>query len=78
MAKEKKGQKFGRNRDRNPSSRLQAQRTARNKRLAVERHEKRMGKIATRKAFRLAHGGMTPAQWAKLQATLPRAIREAA
>lgn len=31
MAKQSKGQKYGRNRDRNPSSRLQAGRTAKNK-----------------------------------------------
>lgn len=37
MAKEKKGQKFGRNRDRNPSSKLQAKRTERNKRENAER-----------------------------------------
>lgn len=41
--KEKKGAKFGRH-ARNPSSKLQAQRTERNKRLKKERHAKRMGK----------------------------------
>lgn len=41
--KEKKGAKFGRH-ARNPSSKLQSQRTERNKRLKKERHAKRMGK----------------------------------
>lgn len=55
--KEKKGAKFGRH-ARNPSSKLQSQRTERNKRLAQERHAKRMGKtvaqLGNRGAFSAA------------------------
>lgn len=35
--KQKKGQKYGRNRDRNPSSKLQKLRTEKNKRLRAEK-----------------------------------------
>lgn len=37
MAGQSKGQKFGRNRDRNPSSKLQKLRTEKNKRLRAEK-----------------------------------------
>lgn len=44
MSKEKKGAKFGRNRDRNPSSRAytQAKRWVTNKAKAIKRHTRRM------------------------------------
>lgn len=71
MAKQKSGRKYGRN-SRSNSSKLQSQRTAKNKRLAVERHTKRMAKKAVRKAERAeyarTHGGKTRAQVAYLKA----------
>jgi hypothetical protein len=45
MAKQSKGQKYGRNRDRNPSSRLQKMRTEKNKRVRAERHGTPLGII---------------------------------
>ena len=56
MAKEKKGAKFGRH-ARNPSSKLQPQRTERNKRLRRERHLKRMGLPKNYAADYTAPGG---------------------
>ena len=48
MAKEKKGRKFGRHRDRNPSSRAYTagKRWIKNKALRAKRHARRMAKKA--------------------------------
>lgn len=54
MGKEKKGAKFGRNRDRNPSSRAYTlgKRWLVNKAKAIKRHTRRMAKLAIKRLMR--------------------------